>query len=95
MKIYKGKNEIPFTLPAKISLQFSVKRWFHNVKRMEQKGGKEMEEHGPVQSIDRAFEILERLCGSRDGLSIHVLSEATGLHKSTVHRLLAALAARP
>ena len=53
-----------------------------------------MEEHGPVQSIDRAFEILERLCGSRDGLSIHALSEATGLHKSTVHRLLAALAAR-
>ncbi len=99
MKIYKGKNEILFTLPAKISLQFSVKRvkiktWFHNVKRMEQKGGKEMEEHGPVQSIDRAFEILERLCGSRDGLSIHALSEATGLHKSTVHRLLAALAAR-
>lgn len=53
-----------------------------------------MEEHGPVQSVDRALELLERLCGSKEGYTIHGLSEESGLHKSTVHRLLAALAAR-
>lgn len=53
-----------------------------------------MEGASPVQSIDRAFGLLERLCASRDGLPIHTLSEETGLHKSTVHRLLAAMAAR-
>ncbi len=53
-----------------------------------------MEEHGPVQSVDRAFELMERLCGSRDGLTLHALSEQSRLHKSTVHRLLAALGAR-
>lgn len=53
-----------------------------------------MGEQGPVQSVDRAFTLLEQLCASRDGLAIHTLSETTGLHKSTVHRLLAALAAR-
>lgn len=53
-----------------------------------------MAENTPVQSIDRAFDILERLCASRDGLAIHTLTEQTGLHKSTVHRLLAAMAAR-
>ncbi len=53
-----------------------------------------MGEQSPVQSIDRAFSLLELLCASRDGLPIHALSEAAGLHKSTVHRLLAAMAAR-
>ena len=52
------------------------------------------EKTSPVQSLDRAFDIMECLCGARDGLSIHTLTERTGLHKSTVHRMLAAMAAR-
>lgn len=53
-----------------------------------------MPEKGSVQSLDRAFDIMEALCAARDGLPIHVLTERTGLHKSTVHRLLASMAAR-
>lgn len=46
-----------------------------------------------VQSLDRAFELLELLCRARGGMTIAMLSAATGLHKSTVHRLLASLSA--
>lgn len=53
-----------------------------------------MAEKGSVQSLDRAFDIMEALCAARDGLPIHMLSEQTGLHKSTVHRLLSSMAAR-
>lgn len=53
-----------------------------------------MPEKGSVQSLDRAFDIMEALCAARDGLPIHMLSEQTGLHKSTVHRLLSSMAAR-
>ena len=49
---------------------------------------------GGVQSLDRAFDLLELLCRSQNGMAIHQLSEITGLHKSTVHRLLAAMASR-
>lgn len=51
-------------------------------------------EKGGVQSLDRAFDLLELLCRSSNGMAIHQLSEATGLHKSTVHRLLSAMAER-
>ena len=51
-------------------------------------------EKGGVQSLDRAFTLLELLCKSPGGLAIHQLTELTGLHKSTVHRLLAAMAER-
>ena len=50
-----------------------------------------MAEKGTVQSLDRAFDIIEALCASREGLPIHMLSEQTGLHKSTVHRLLSSM----
>ena len=53
-----------------------------------------MAEKGTVQSLDRAFDIMEQLCGARDGLPIHELTERTGLHKSTVHRMLSSMAAR-
>lgn len=53
-----------------------------------------MEEKGPVQALDRAFDVMETLCGARDGLALHELTEATGLHKSTVHRMLQALVHR-
>ena len=45
---------------------------------------------GGVQSLDRAFDLLELLCRSQNGMAIHQLSEITGQQKSTVHRLLAA-----
>lgn len=51
-------------------------------------------EKGGVQSLDRAFTLLELLCKSPGGLAIHQLTELTGLHKSTVHRMLAAMAER-
>lgn len=53
-----------------------------------------MAEKGSVQSLDRAFDIMEELCRAKDGLPIHMLTERTGLHKSTVHRLLSSMAAR-
>lgn len=52
------------------------------------------EKTSPVQSLDRAFDIMECLCSARDGLPIHMLTERTGLHKSTIHRMLAAMVAR-
>lgn len=44
-----------------------------------------------VQSIERAFTILEALSEAPDGLQITRLAEKVGLSKSTVHRLLATL----
>ncbi len=44
-----------------------------------------------VQSVDRAMILLERLCRSSDGLSLHELADAAGLPKSTAHRLLKTL----
>lgn len=47
-----------------------------------------------MQSLDRAFTLLELLCQTPGGMAIHQLSERTGLHKSTVHRLLSAMVDR-
>lgn len=44
-----------------------------------------------VQSVDRSLSILEVLSDYEDGLGITDISEKVGLHKSTVHRLLATL----
>ena len=53
-----------------------------------------MAESSSVQSLDRAFDLLEMLCRSRSGMTIGALSAQSGLHKSTVHRLLASMCAR-
>ena len=53
-----------------------------------------MAERGPVQSLDRAFDILEALCASKSGLAIREITQATGLNKSTVHRMLQAMVTR-
>jgi DNA-binding IclR family transcriptional regulator len=45
-----------------------------------------------VQSIVRAFEILETLAVERDGLGVTEISKRAGLHKSTVHRILNTMA---
>ena len=47
-----------------------------------------------IRVVDRAFDILEALSGSRDPLSLADISKATGLSKSTAHRILASLVAR-
>ena len=53
-----------------------------------------MAETSSVQSLDRAFDLLELLCRSRSGMTIGALSAETGLHKSTVHRLLSSMCRR-
>lgn len=50
-------------------------------------------EKSELQTLDRALRILELVCESEDGALLTPLSEESGLPKSTVHRLLAALIA--
>jgi DNA-binding IclR family transcriptional regulator len=45
-----------------------------------------------VQALDRALEILETLATEGKGLGVTELSQRVGLHKSTVHRMLATFA---
>lgn len=45
-----------------------------------------------VQSIVRAFEILESLAEEKEGLGVTEISKRVGFHKSTVHRLLNTMA---
>ncbi len=47
-----------------------------------------------VQSIDRAFDILELLANNQEGITLSDLGRELCLHKSTVHRLLASLKER-
>lgn len=46
----------------------------------------------PNRSVRNAFQLLELLAGSPDGLTLSRLVEISGLPKTTVHRLLATLA---
>ncbi len=48
----------------------------------------------PVQSLDRAFDILEILSNEKDGLALTEIGRRLDLHKSTVYRLLATLGQR-
>lgn len=43
---------------------------------------------GNVQSVERSFAILETLAKYKNGCGITLISCETGLHKSTVHRLI-------
>jgi len=45
----------------------------------------------PNRSVRNAFQLLELLAGSPDGVRLTRLSEITGLPKTTVHRLLCTL----
>lgn len=47
-----------------------------------------------VQSIERAFEIIEALAVEPRGLTVSELSERLSLHKTTVHRILQTLLQR-
>ena len=53
-----------------------------------------MAEKANIQSLDRAFDILEQLCQVSGGMAIRDLTAATGLNKSTVHRMLQTMIAR-
>ncbi len=48
----------------------------------------------PVQSLERAFDILEILSHEKDGLALTEIGRRLGLHKSTVYSLLATLGQR-
>ena len=50
-----------------------------------------MEQQSGVQSLERAFALLEALSMQPNGAGLMELAQATGLHKSTAHRLLGAL----
>jgi len=50
-----------------------------------------MDSQSGVQSLDRAFGLLETLSLQPDGMQLTELTQVTGLHKSTIHRLLASL----
>lgn len=47
-----------------------------------------------IQSIERAFEIIELLAVEPKGLSVTQLSQKLSLHKTTVHRILQTLLSR-
>ncbi len=47
-----------------------------------------------IQVIDRAFDILEILSVEKEGLGVTEIGSRLGLHKSTVHRILGAMAQR-
>lgn len=52
-----------------------------------------MENHASVQSLERAFRLVEILSQHPGGMPLTELSVAANLHKSTVHRLLSSLSA--
>lgn len=66
---------------------------FQNVKPEGSSGAAEWKCLYRVQVIDRAVAILDELARSNGELSGNELAERLGLHKSTVHRLVAALMA--
>ncbi len=51
-------------------------------------------ERGGIQSIERAFAILEEVARSRDGVTLAELSKRLGLHTSTVFHLVQTMVAR-
>jgi IclR family KDG regulon transcriptional repressor len=53
-----------------------------------------MKDGSGVQSLDRAFDILEALAQAREGVSLTDIAGTLGLHTSTAYRLLAALRKR-
>jgi IclR family KDG regulon transcriptional repressor len=50
--------------------------------------GDEARERGGIQSLERAFAILEEIARNRDGISLAELSKRVGLHNSTTFHLV-------
>jgi IclR family transcriptional regulator, acetate operon repressor len=44
-----------------------------------------------IQSVQRAFDLLERICRQPEGARLSELADGTGLNRSTAHNLLASL----
>jgi len=52
-------------------------------------------QHGrTIQSVDRAFQLLEKIAASRDGITLSSISDQVGLNVSTCHHLVSTLAQR-
>lgn len=51
-----------------------------------------MKERGGIQSLERAFAILEEVARNRDGINLADLSKAVGLHNSTTFHLVKTMA---
>src|SRR6202023_2384246 len=51
-------------------------------------GGDEARERGGIQSLERAFAIMEEVARNRDGISLAELSKRVGLHNSTTFHLV-------
>lgn len=51
-------------------------------------------ENGSVRVIERTLDIIEALAGAPRGMPLNALSDAVGLHKATVYRLLQSLVGR-
>ena len=51
-------------------------------------------DHGSVQSLLRALDLLEVIAGESDGLRLVEIAEKSGFPTSTVHRLLTTLEGR-
>jgi DNA-binding IclR family transcriptional regulator len=51
-------------------------------------GGETMRERGGIQSLERAFSILEKVARCRDGIRLRELSKHLGLHTSTTFHLV-------
>lgn len=58
---------------------------------MQSEGRGELREHGGVQVIARAADILRTLKGHSEGLSLAQIAKEVGLARSTVHRIVNAL----
>jgi len=67
------------------------------IKGMDAPGGEEAEapqvrrDRGGIQSLERAFAILEEVARNRDGISLHELTGRVGLHNSTTFHLVKTL----
>ena len=52
------------------------------------------EDRNSVQSIERAFDIMEAVAVEQNGLGITEIAERTGLHKSTAFRIVSTMIER-
>jgi DNA-binding IclR family transcriptional regulator len=71
-------QEVPVTAPEQDTM---------NAPSAEARGAS-MKERGGVQSIERAFTILEEVASHRDGIRLGELSRKVGLHTSTTFHLV-------
>ena len=72
----RAKQRISSTRPARISLE--------RARDIDQ----EARQRGGVQSLERAFSIMEEIARNRDGIGLAELSKRVGLHNSTTFHLV-------